>query len=133
MGIRNDSPVEMFSIDVERIRSVPTFYAGQPSRDRYELANIITLFVAIPFGVIHCLPWSFLFSSATENYYGYGFRLGKTGNKGSGNLLFYIVGSLHFLSYPIGRMAYLVARFMKFAFALNSFRSLPVESLETIP
>ncbi|PVG00175.1 hypothetical protein CPB86DRAFT_229531 [Serendipita vermifera] len=148
MRIGNESPVGMLGVDVERMRSVPTFYAGQPSRDRCELANTITLFVAIPSRVIHYLVWSFPFSLATGKVlwcafvvvltsvpifilvtFGLtecGFRLGKIDHTGLRNLMFYMCGSLDFLSYPIGRMVYLVGRFMKFSIALNSFRSLPV-------
>lgn len=46
--------------------AVPRFSAGSPSDVHNSVANIAASFIAVVFGVVHCLAWSSHFPSATE-------------------------------------------------------------------
>ena len=53
-------------VDLRRCSRVPTFWAGKPDRNLCVTGNIIALFVAIVFGAVHCIAWSYAFQSRIE-------------------------------------------------------------------
>ena len=54
--------------NLDYLQCVPTFWAGLPDRHGMDVANadIIALFVAMAFGAVHCIAWSYIFPSHAE-------------------------------------------------------------------
>jgi hypothetical protein len=55
-------------IDLHRSLKVPMFYSGKPEDKDVAIADGITLAAGVIFGAIHCVAWSFSFSSHTEAF-----------------------------------------------------------------
>lgn len=52
--------------DLSKMRKVPTFYAGNPDTQHLVIVDLIAAVIAIVFGGIQCIAWSFLFPSHIE-------------------------------------------------------------------
>ncbi|KAF7971479.1 hypothetical protein HWV62_20998 [Athelia sp. TMB] len=50
-------------VDLRSLRRVPTFWAGQPDVDDVRHADYVALPVAMAFGAVHCIAWSYPFTS----------------------------------------------------------------------
>jgi hypothetical protein len=55
-------------VDLHRCMKVPMFYSGKPKENEVLIADSITLAAGVVFGAIHCVAWSFTFSSHTEAF-----------------------------------------------------------------
>ncbi|KAF7971481.1 hypothetical protein HWV62_21002 [Athelia sp. TMB] len=54
------------SVDLGSLRRVPTFWAGKPDESDVVNADIFALAVAVAFGAVHCIAWSYAFASHKE-------------------------------------------------------------------
>jgi hypothetical protein len=139
---------------VHKLRSVPTFYAGDAGRNDWNISNAITLLTGTLFGAIHYIGWSFTFTSPMEQFL---WRLCSTAMVGipatilvsTGGLILAIklrsyiryVGTILvpimvifvFLSLSLGGLLYTVARIVTFVLAFKSLTSPPLEAFQTIP
>ena len=51
---------------LHHLQRVPTFWAGDPDENDTINADIVALLVAMSFGAVHCIAWSYTFPSYTE-------------------------------------------------------------------
>lgn len=128
-------------VDLRRkgLTQVPTFYAGKPDQHLILLADFIALLIALVFGAIHCIAWSFTFPSHIE-------------------LLLWRISSVTIVVVPfiftllvvlfafeadqmskivifgavLGIPCYIVARIVLLALAFTTLRSLPSDAYETV-
>lgn len=135
IGVQDDD------VDLRQIglTQVPTFYAGKPDEHLILLADFIALLVALVFGAIHCIAWSFTFPSHIE-------------------LLLWRISSVTIIVVPfifillvaiftfrvdllskiaifgaiIGIPFYIIARIVLIILAFTTLRSLPSTTYETV-
>ncbi|KAF7969707.1 hypothetical protein HWV62_26166 [Athelia sp. TMB] len=55
-------------VDLRYLQRVPTFWAGEPDVNDFIGADIIALVVAMAFGAVHCIAWSYPFASPAERF-----------------------------------------------------------------
>jgi hypothetical protein len=54
------------SVDMSKLKQVPTFYSGRPKGKNLWIPNTLAPLIGIVFGGIHCIAWSFAFPSYAE-------------------------------------------------------------------
>ncbi|KAF7969708.1 hypothetical protein HWV62_26168 [Athelia sp. TMB] len=54
------------NMNLDYLQRVPTFWAGNAETDDFIKADIIALLVAMAFGAVHCIAWSYAFRSRAE-------------------------------------------------------------------
>ena len=130
--------------DIEpRSKRVPTFYSGESSGDDDPRTHAVTGLVAVIFGAIHCIAWSFQFPSHMEQIL---WRVSAIAII-CVPILFPLVGLFAFIDLPwlsnkrgvltiviviILAFLYMLARVMLFILALISLRTLPPEAYHTV-
>jgi hypothetical protein len=130
--------------DIEpRSKRVPTFYSGELSGDDDPRTHAVTGLVAVIFGAIHCIAWSFQFPSHMEQML---WRVSAIAII-CVPVLFPLVGLFGFIHLPwlsnkrevltivmvvILAFLYMLARVMLFILALMSLRTLPPEAYYTV-
>ncbi|KAF7971480.1 hypothetical protein HWV62_21000 [Athelia sp. TMB] len=128
------------------LRRVPTFWAGVPDPDVVLKADIIALPVAMAFGAVHCLAWSYPFTSHAE------LLLWRTSaiviiSVPAGVLIMCCLimkadvspkgvkiagGFIGLISILIGAPLYICARIIFFIFAFTTLASLPHAIYQTV-
>ncbi|KAF7977362.1 hypothetical protein HWV62_3953 [Athelia sp. TMB] len=53
-------------VDLRSREQVPTFFAGKPDEHLILVADFIALVIALVFGSVHCIAWSYVYPSYTE-------------------------------------------------------------------
>ncbi|KAF7970711.1 hypothetical protein HWV62_21010 [Athelia sp. TMB] len=53
-------------VDLRALQRVPTFWAGKPDFDDVSRADYVALLVAMAFGAVHCIAWSYAFTYHRE-------------------------------------------------------------------
>lgn len=53
-------------VDIHKLQRVPTFWAGTSSGKNSAYADAVGLLVAMAFGAVHCIAWSYTFPSQVE-------------------------------------------------------------------
>ena len=130
--------------DIEpRSKRVPTFYSGESSGNDDPQTHTVTGLVAVIFGAIHCIAWSFQFPSHMEQML---WRISATVII-CVPVLLPLVGLLGLVHLPwlsdkrevltvviavILCFLYMLARVMLFMLALISLRTLPPEAYHTV-
>jgi hypothetical protein len=130
--------------DVEpRSKRVPTFYSGESSDDDEPQTYAVTALVAVIFGAIHCIAWSFQFPSHMEQML---WRMSAVAIM-CVPVILPLVGLLGLIHLPwlsnkrevltivmivILAFLYMLARVMLFILALISLRTLPPEAYYTV-
>ena len=123
---------------------VPTFWSGYPTENQIVTAGLITLMVGIIFGAIHCIAWSFEFSSHAELVL---WRVSSVGIIATPtyfyvSLLFAVVYGdnlpgwvVEVILLPLWTflpLLYIVARAATVVLAFTSLRALPSAAYETV-
>ena len=54
------------NVELEYLQRVPTFWAGKADQEDLFKADIFALLVAMAFGAVHCIAWSYTFASPAE-------------------------------------------------------------------
>jgi hypothetical protein len=130
--------------DIEpRSKRVPTFYSGESSGDDDMQTHVVSMLVAVIFGAIHCIAWSFQFPSHMEQML---WRMSAIAII-CVPVLLPLVGLLGLVHLPwlsnkrevltfviivILAFLYMLARVMLFMLALISLRTLPPEAYHTV-
>ena len=120
--------------------SVPSFWTSQQTMEKFGLrASYASLFIAIPFGAIHCAGWFLIFPSPAELIL---WRACSAVLVGAPALLLYLTGVANFLASesvmaPAGfqiavggtvtffLLIYIIARLLMFGECIVSLRDLP--------
>lgn len=53
-------------VDIRKLPRVPTFWAGTPRKETVGYADAVGLLVAIAFGAVHCIAWSYALPSPVK-------------------------------------------------------------------
>lgn len=133
-------------IDLHHRRKVPIFYSGKPNAPEVVLSDLIALAVGVIFGAVHCIAWSFEFSSTTQGLLwrfssvviisvpfllivlGLG-RVAYLGRLGLGKGLF---SDCFFLVLSISGILYVACRFVTLVVAIMNLSSLPPGALQAV-
>lgn len=121
------------------LTQVPTFYAGNPEQHLILLADFIALMIALVFGAIHCIAWSFTFPSHTELLL---WRISSVAIVVVPFIFAILVGLFAFderqmskvviFGAVLGIPCYILARIVLLALAFTTLRSLPPTAYETV-
>jgi hypothetical protein len=135
--------------------NVPTFYSGIPKQGRdFWLSAFVASAIGTIFGAIHCIPWSYSFTSHAERllwrissiamvaipaFLLATFTLSRLAFSGEvdKSRSQRIVFRIFVIAVPIGLifcvLIYVVARVTMFVLAFKTLASLPAQALHTIP
>ncbi|KAF7971163.1 hypothetical protein HWV62_21988 [Athelia sp. TMB] len=133
MGAQDDE------VDLSKLQSVPTFYAGKPDDMQILWADAIALVFAMVFGAVHCAAWSFAFPTHSEKLI---WRIASVALVGVPAIYIALIILYafelkrlvkHFLLLSlVGIPFYIAARIALFVLAFTTLRSLSPEALETV-
>ncbi|KZP34023.1 hypothetical protein FIBSPDRAFT_943096 [Athelia psychrophila] len=133
VGIQDDE------VDLRGEEQVPAFYAGKPDHHLVLLADFIALLIALIFGAVHCIAWSFTFPSHVEQHL---WRISSTAIVAVPFIFIILIGLLAFESKRFSKVAvvgavlgipcYIVARVVLLVLAFTTLRSLPLDAYQTV-
>lgn len=142
----------------EELKSLPRFYVVNTGLVKRNICNAISLLFGIVFGAIHCIAWSFTFTSPLEQLlwrvssitmigvpltmlisFGgclfsdkFGGVISALFSKWIAIAWYWTMTILFFLSLSMGGLMYAAARIVTFVLALKALTSPSVKALQTI-
>lgn len=120
-------------------KQVPTFFSGKPEEHHILLADALALLVAVIFGAVHCIAWSFSFPSRTKKLL---WRTSSVAIVGVPAIFIMLVLLIALdskrLAKPVillsmfGIPFYILARMVLLVLAFTTLRSLPLAAYESV-
>lgn len=128
-------------VELEYLHCVPTFWAGKADERDIVKADIIALSVAMAFGAVHCIAWSYTFPSHSKLLMWrvsamaiiiipavFLMNLAFMLSDRSGNVGWYIIVCFSFIGAPV----YICARAILLVLSFTTLTSLPYELYQTV-